>query len=68
MVNGDMAPYTLIKIASLSHKSALHFACFYGHLNLVYFLFCFFNNCEINVFEDEKCTPLMKVDSNSVMI
>ncbi|KAM7330973.1 hypothetical protein ACRRTK_010162 [Alexandromys fortis] len=40
------------------NRTALHFACFHGHLDLVYFLL--FNECEINVLDDENSTPLMK--------
>ncbi|KAK7795013.1 hypothetical protein U0070_010001, partial [Myodes glareolus] len=39
-------------------RTALHFACFHGHLHMVYFLL--FNKCEINVLDDENSTPLMK--------
>ncbi|EGW06850.1 Ankyrin repeat domain-containing protein 36 [Cricetulus griseus] len=39
-------------------RTALHFACFYGHLHLVHFLL--FNDCEINALDKKKCTPLMK--------
>lgn len=38
--------------------TALHFACFHGHLDLVYFLL--FNECEINILDDKNSTPLMK--------
>ncbi|OBS63771.1 hypothetical protein A6R68_07690, partial [Neotoma lepida] len=39
-------------------RTALHFACFYGHLNLVYYLL--FKDCKINALDDQKSTPLMK--------
>lgn len=37
----------------------LHSASFYGHPHLVYFLL--HNECEINVPDDQKSTPKMKV-------
>ncbi|XP_076428502.1 uncharacterized protein LOC107400425 isoform X1 [Peromyscus maniculatus bairdii] len=39
-------------------RTALHFACFYGHLHLVYFLL--HNECDVNELDDQKSTPLMK--------
>nr|XP_038950104.1 POTE ankyrin domain family member H-like isoform X3 [Rattus norvegicus] len=39
-------------------RTALHFACFYGHLHLVQFLL--YNDCMINALDDQKATPLMK--------
>ncbi|XP_034358473.2 uncharacterized protein LOC117708666 [Arvicanthis niloticus] len=39
-------------------RTALHFASFYGHLHLVQFLL--YNDCMINVLDDQKATPLMK--------
>ncbi|GAB1299423.1 POTE ankyrin domain family member 2 [Apodemus speciosus] len=39
-------------------KTALHFACFYGHLHLVQFLL--YNGCMVNALDDQKATPLMK--------
>ncbi|XP_041533649.1 ankyrin repeat domain-containing protein 7-like [Microtus oregoni] len=40
------------------NRTALHFACFYGHLHLVNFLL--HNKCNVNALDDQKCTPLMK--------
>ncbi|KAL6079807.1 hypothetical protein STEG23_033898 [Scotinomys teguina] len=39
-------------------RTALHFACFYGHLNLVIFLLL--KECDINALDNAKSTPLMK--------
>ncbi|XP_031242716.1 POTE ankyrin domain family member A-like isoform X2 [Mastomys coucha] len=39
-------------------RTALHFACYYGHLHLVHFLL--YNDCMINALDDQKSTPLMK--------
>ncbi|KAL6084547.1 hypothetical protein STEG23_002984 [Scotinomys teguina] len=39
-------------------RPALHFACFYGHLNLVIFLLL--KECDINALDNTKSTPLMK--------
>lgn len=38
----------------------MHFACFYGHLELVIYLWR--RGCEINVCDNHNITPLMKVD------
>lgn len=55
----DIVPVNFIKSASYFHRTALHFACFYGHLHLVYFLL--FTGSEIKSLDKKKCTPLMKV-------
>ncbi|KAL6084878.1 hypothetical protein STEG23_038018 [Scotinomys teguina] len=39
-------------------RTELHFACFYGHLNLVIFLLL--KECDINALDNAKSTPLMK--------
>ncbi|XP_059108744.1 POTE ankyrin domain family member B-like isoform X3 [Peromyscus eremicus] len=39
-------------------RTALHFACFYGHINLVCLLL--FKDCEINALDNQMSTPLMK--------
>ncbi|XP_059121186.1 putative ankyrin repeat domain-containing protein 30B-like isoform X3 [Peromyscus eremicus] len=39
-------------------RTALHFACFYGHIDLVRFLI--FKDCEINALDNQMSTPLMK--------
>ncbi|XP_059121173.1 putative POTE ankyrin domain family member M isoform X7 [Peromyscus eremicus] len=39
-------------------RTALHFACFYGHIDLVCFLI--FKDCEINALDNQMSTPLMK--------
>ncbi|XP_059100097.1 POTE ankyrin domain family member B-like isoform X3 [Peromyscus eremicus] len=39
-------------------RTALHFACFYGHIHLVRFLI--FKDCEINALDNQMSTPLMK--------
>ncbi|XP_076430130.1 uncharacterized protein LOC143273831 isoform X5 [Peromyscus maniculatus bairdii] len=39
-------------------RTALHFACFYGHIDLVCLLL--FKDCKINALDNQKSTPLMK--------
>ncbi|XP_076430123.1 uncharacterized protein LOC143273830 isoform X4 [Peromyscus maniculatus bairdii] len=39
-------------------RTALHFACFYGHIDLVHLLL--FEDCKINALDNQKSTPLMK--------
>nr|XP_038952140.1 ankyrin repeat domain-containing protein 7 isoform X5 [Rattus norvegicus] len=40
------------------NRNAMHFACFYGHLELVIYLWR--RGCEINVCDNHNITPLMK--------
>ncbi|XP_060244309.1 putative ankyrin repeat domain-containing protein 19 [Meriones unguiculatus] len=40
------------------NRNAMHFACFYGHLELVRYLWR--RGCEINVCDNHNITPLMK--------
>ncbi|ERE61898.1 ankyrin repeat domain-containing protein 18A-like protein [Cricetulus griseus] len=54
--------FTKIRPSSFGNRTALHFACFYGHLHLVYFLL--FTGSEINALDKKKCTPLMKAVQN----
>lgn len=56
----DMGLHYVLKNSSHSHRTALHYACAHGHLGVVTLLIE--RNCNVNARDDDKCTPLIKVE------